>query len=132
MPGGGGPVNTGHPDARVGSDARTATSAAGPAGVAEGAVPAAALALPAPRGPHSPAMRVLVFFLDGVGLGAPDPATNPMAAAPLPVLESLLDGRRPLAGSAPFHGARASLVGVDATFGVPGTPQSGTGHAALL
>lgn len=77
-------------------------------------------------------MRVLIVFVDGVGLGSADPALNPVAAADLPVLAALLEGRAPVAGSAPFHGRDASLVGVDATLGVPGTPQSGTGHAALL
>ncbi|MBW3553097.1 MAG: alkaline phosphatase family protein [Gemmatimonadetes bacterium] len=77
-------------------------------------------------------MRVLILFVDGVGLGSSDPAVNPLAAADLPVLRGLLEGRAPVADAAPFHGASASLVGIDATLGVAGTPQSGTGHAALL
>jgi 2,3-bisphosphoglycerate-independent phosphoglycerate mutase len=77
-------------------------------------------------------MSVLFIFVDGVGLGPDHAELNPVAAAQLPVFQSLLGGRRPLAGSAPFHGARASLVGLDASLGVPGTPQSGTGHATLL
>ena len=77
-------------------------------------------------------MRVLILFVDGVGLGSSDPAINPLAAADLPVLRRLLDGRAPVAEAAPFHGTSASLVGVDATLGAEGTPQSGTGHAALL
>lgn len=77
-------------------------------------------------------MRVLLFFVDGVGLGVRDPAVNPLAAAALPVLGSLLEGRPPVADAAPFHGSAASLVPVDATLGTPGTPQSGTGHATLL
>lgn len=77
-------------------------------------------------------MRVLILFVDGVGLGSSDPALNPLGAADLPVLRRLLEGRAPVAEAAPFHGASASLVGVDATLGVDGTPQSGTGHAALL
>jgi hypothetical protein len=48
------------------------------------------------------------------------------------VLERLLEGRRPLASDAPFHGELASLIGIDATLGAPGTPQSGTGQTALL
>jgi hypothetical protein len=76
--------------------------------------------------------RILFVFIDGVGLGALDPATNPLAAARLPVFESLLGGGRPVADAAPYHGERASLVALDATLGVPGIPQSGTGHAALL
>lgn len=77
-------------------------------------------------------VRALFLFLDGVGLGADDPATNPLAAARMPTLEALLEGRRPLAGAEGFRGGRASLVGLDASLGVPGTPQSGTGHATLL
>jgi 2,3-bisphosphoglycerate-independent phosphoglycerate mutase len=77
-------------------------------------------------------VSVLFLFVDGVGLGSDRAEINPVAAADLPVLGALLDGRRPLAGSAPFHGSRASLVGLDASLGVPGTPQSGTGHATLL
>jgi 2,3-bisphosphoglycerate-independent phosphoglycerate mutase len=46
--------------------------------------------------------------------------------------ERLLDGHKPLIGVAPLHVSSASLVGLDATLGVPGTPQSGTGQAALL
>jgi 2,3-bisphosphoglycerate-independent phosphoglycerate mutase len=77
-------------------------------------------------------VSVLFIFVDGLGLGPDRPDVNPLAAARLPTLEALLDGRRPLAGVAPHHGARASLVGLDASLGVPGTPQSGTGHATLL
>jgi hypothetical protein len=77
------------------------------------------------------ARRVLFFFIDGVGLGDDDEA-NPVTAASLPTLTGLLDGRPPRADAAPFHGAGASLVGVDASHGVSGIPQSGTGHATIL
>jgi hypothetical protein len=76
-------------------------------------------------------VRVVFFFVDGVGLGD-DGDANPFTAAALPALAGLLDGRVPLAGAAPFHGHRASLVGLDASHGAPGTPQSGTGHTTLL
>ena len=75
---------------------------------------------------------VLIVFVDGVGLGESDASINPLAAGELPVLEGLLEGRRPVAAAAPFHGERASLIGIDATLGAPGTPQSGTGQTALL
>ena len=77
-------------------------------------------------------MRALVVFLDGVGLGDDDAAVNPLAAAPLAEIARLLDGRRPTAAAAPHTAARASLLGLDATLGVAGLPQSGTGQAALL
>ena len=76
--------------------------------------------------------RVLFLFLDGVGLGADDPQVNPFSAANLPNLAALLDGRRLVAGSAPWDGPAASLRAVDALLGVEGSPQSATGQAALL
>lgn len=75
---------------------------------------------------------VLLLFIDGVGLGEDDASINPLAAARLPVMRALLDGRAPLLSAAPYHGTRASLLGLDATLGTPGTPQSGTGQTALL
>jgi hypothetical protein len=74
----------------------------------------------------------LFLFLDGVGLGPDDPQVNPFAAANLPNFSELLDGRRLVAGSAPWDGDRASLRAVDALLGVDGSPQSATGQAALL
>ncbi len=75
---------------------------------------------------------MLFLFLDGVGLGADDPKVNPFAAADMPNLVDLLEGRRLVAGSAPFEGQRATLLAVDARLGVEGAPQSATGQAALL
>jgi 2,3-bisphosphoglycerate-independent phosphoglycerate mutase len=76
--------------------------------------------------------RVLLLFVDGVGLGDDDAACNPFVAARLPHLGALLDGRRITRDAAPFHASDASLVAVDATLGHDGIPQSGTGQAALL
>ena len=102
------------------------------------------------------AASLLLFFIDGVGLGD-DAAYNPFTHARLPVLTALLGGALPLAGQAPlplagqageasqtgaghaYRGvgahsphARASLHALDATCGVEGLPQSGTGQAALF
>jgi 2,3-bisphosphoglycerate-independent phosphoglycerate mutase len=76
--------------------------------------------------------RVLLLFVDGLGLGEAEPAVNPVAAAALPSLRGLLEGRVPVLQSAPYSGAGATLVGLDATLGVAGLPQSGTGQVALL
>jgi len=75
---------------------------------------------------------ILFLFVDGLGLGEPDPQRNPLAAASLPTLQGLLEGRALLAESAPFFGQRASLLALDACLGVKGLPQSASGQAALL
>jgi 2,3-bisphosphoglycerate-independent phosphoglycerate mutase len=80
---------------------------------------------------------VLFLFMDGVGLGANDPAVNPFAAVEMPTLQTLLGGRRLLLESLPNDGSsieteRATLVSLDACLGVPGSPQSATGQATLL
>lgn len=75
---------------------------------------------------------VHIFFLDGVGLGGPDPAENPFAAARLPNLTRLLGEEWYLAGRGPVVGSRASLAPTDATLGLPGRPQSATGQATIL
>ncbi len=78
-------------------------------------------------------MHCLFIFLDGVGLGADDPETNPFARAQMPNLQYLLGGQRLLRGeNLPLHTERASLLSLDAGLNVPGLPQSATGQAALL
>jgi hypothetical protein len=77
-------------------------------------------------------MHFLFLFLDGVGLGADDPRQNPLAAAEMPVLESLLGGKKLLRSSAPFVGPQATLLALDAVLGVDGVPQSATGQAVLV
>jgi len=77
-------------------------------------------------------MRILFLFLDGVGLGADDPAINPFVHAHMPRLRTLLGGHPLTASAAPFEGERATLVPLDASLGVDGLPQSATGQAVLL
>jgi 2,3-bisphosphoglycerate-independent phosphoglycerate mutase len=77
-------------------------------------------------------MRVLFIFLDGVGLGGTDPAKNPFAYVRMATLEGLLDGKPLVEATAPYDGARATLLALDAALGVPGLPQSATGQAVLL
>ncbi len=77
-------------------------------------------------------MRLLFLFLDGIGLGPDDPATNPLARAHIPTLQSLLGGQRLLASAAPYHGEQATLLALDASLGVDGLPQSATGQAVLM
>jgi 2,3-bisphosphoglycerate-independent phosphoglycerate mutase len=76
--------------------------------------------------------RVLFLFLDGIGLGEPDPKTNPLVKASMPTIEGLLMGKRLVAGVAPLWGPDATLLAVDAQMGVPKTPQSASSQASLL
>ncbi len=77
-------------------------------------------------------MRLLFFFLDGVGLGENDPKRNPFAGLPLPNLTGLLNGARLVAGAAPVDTERASFFAIDACLGIENNPQSATGQATLL
>ncbi len=75
---------------------------------------------------------VLFLFVDGVGLGTNDPEINPLVAADMPNLHSLLDGQPLIANSIPFEGEFATILAVDASMGVTGLPQSASGQASLL
>ncbi len=77
-------------------------------------------------------MQILFLFLDGVGLGADDPAVNPFVRAEMPNLRALLGGKPLTASAAPFESERATLLSLDASLGVEGLPQSATGQAVLL
>jgi 2,3-bisphosphoglycerate-independent phosphoglycerate mutase len=69
-------------------------------------------------------MGVLLLFVDGLGLGRPDPETNPLVRARL--------GRLRLVHGAPASDPAATLVSTDACLGVPGLPQSATGQTSIL
>ena len=78
-------------------------------------------------------MSVLWVFLDGVGLGpAGADGVNPFATLDLPAFERLAGGQRWTDEARPVRKARHTFVPVDATLGVDGLPQSGTGQAALF
>ena len=77
-------------------------------------------------------MRVLMIFLDGVGLGENDPKTNPFVTANLPTLHSLTGGKRWLNTTARYETQRSIFVPTDANLGVGGRPQSATGQATIL
>lgn len=71
------------------------------------------------------------MFLDGVGLGDPDPTNNPLAAADLPVLTRLV-GARPDRLAPPYSTAGSVFRPVDATLGHDGLPKSATGQTTIL
>jgi 2,3-bisphosphoglycerate-independent phosphoglycerate mutase len=76
--------------------------------------------------------RVLFIFLDGVGIGALDPDTNPFFQAELPTLRDLLGGRLPFLERPETSHGECVAFPLDPLLGVKGLPQSGTGHTALL
>jgi hypothetical protein len=75
---------------------------------------------------------ILMIFFDGWGLGADDPATNPLLTAPMPTLRELFDSAMLTRSNGSLQSARATFIPTDATLGVPGLPQSATGQAAIL
>ncbi len=78
--------------------------------------------------------RILLVFLDGVGIGEPDAWVNPLvrASAQLPTLAELMGGTIPTSADPRPSGPGGYAFPLDATLGVAGLPQSGTGQAALL
>lgn len=76
--------------------------------------------------------RVLFIFLDGVGIGPPDPSLNPFFNAHLPTLSQILGGRLPHLGEPEVSHGDGVVFPLDPLLGVEGLPQSGTGHTALL
>jgi hypothetical protein len=78
-------------------------------------------------------VAILVLFVDGVGVGPPDPDTNPLARFGLPALCSAagISGLTSDVVQATTDGD-SGLYAIDATLGVRGLPQSGTGQTSLL
>ena len=80
--------------------------------------------------------HALIFFLDGVGLGAADMATNPFLNADLSNLTGLLGpdwfSLKENSRTGRITTERASLIPTDANLKMEGRPQSATGQAAIL
>lgn len=77
-------------------------------------------------------MRSVVFvFLDGVGL-APAHPSNPFNTSSLPALERLAGRQRWTAEAHPVSRPDHVFHAIDATLGLEGLPQSGTGQGTML
>ncbi len=74
-------------------------------------------------------MSFILLFIDGVGL-APASADNPLVTLPMPVLQAVLGG--PLTIEAVQQREGLLLHAIDATLGIDGLPQSGTGQMSIL
>lgn len=76
--------------------------------------------------------HVLMLFLDGVGIGKNDRSVNPFISAEMKTLRSLLGGAVPYRQHCHISNTHLHVTPINATLGVEGLPQSGTGQAALL
>lgn len=77
------------------------------------------------------APHVVMMFLDGVGIGDPDPATNPFFVAHGKTLRRLCKNSMVHREDPYRHSQTVSVVPLDATLGIGGLPQSGTGQTSL-
>ena len=82
--------------------------------------------------PSLPSRFVHIFFMDGVGLGGPDPDVNPFITAELPNLTGLLGEGWFLQTDGRTSTERATLAATDANMSMPYRPQSATGQATIL
>ncbi|HRV94830.1 MAG TPA: alkaline phosphatase family protein [Anaerolineae bacterium] len=78
------------------------------------------------------AKRVLIIFLDGVGLGEANAEVNPFMHVKMARLKKWLGASQLTREAAGSSTELATLLAVDAQLGVPGLPQSGTGQTAIL
>ncbi len=77
-------------------------------------------------------LHILFIFIDGLGLGAPDAQTNPLATLTLPAFKTLA-ANQPWTNTLAAQQTPAHIVKpIDACLGMEGLPQSGTGQATLF
>lgn len=76
--------------------------------------------------------KILVLFFDGVGVGNKDESRNPFYASNIPAVEKLLDGNIPHLQLKSCFSDSTFYSPINATLGIEGLPQSGTGQTALL
>jgi len=72
-----------------------------------------------------------MIFLDGVGIGKPDPESNPFFTRKFRFLNDIF-GSTPHLGNLHLNTDKAYLFPVDACMGVEGLPQSGTGQTSIF
>jgi 2,3-bisphosphoglycerate-independent phosphoglycerate mutase len=77
-------------------------------------------------------LHVVLLFLDGVGIGKKDGEINPFVCAHMPAFTSLCGGELPYTPFKRISSEQADVIAVNATLGVAGLPQSGTGQTAIF
>ncbi|NLB55592.1 MAG: hypothetical protein GX811_07485, partial [Lentisphaerae bacterium] len=79
------------------------------------------------RVPKSSIQNILFFFIDGLGIGLDDPSVNPCANHKLKWFRNFSTDTFPKQ----IHNT-GFAVPLDATLGIPGLPQSGTGQTSIF
>ena len=77
-------------------------------------------------------LHVVLLFLDGVGIGKKDADINPFFCARLPILSKLCGGELPHTPFKKKSTDQAEVIAINATLGIAGLPQSGTGQTAIF
>ena len=77
-------------------------------------------------------LHVILLFLDGVGIGKKDANINPFSRARMPTLTTLCGGELPYTPFKNKSTDRSEIIAINATLGVSGLPQSGTGQTAIF
>lgn len=72
--------------------------------------------------------KLLLFFIDGIGLGEDDELVNPLRD----LFSGLMDGHRFVRCNGPLFFQGGVLVPTDPVMGVPGVPQSATGQTSIF
>ena len=72
--------------------------------------------------------KLILFFIDGLGLGPDDPVSNPMRT----LFTELMSGGKLINREKPLFFPGGVLVPTDALLDVPGIPQSATGQTSLF
>lgn len=74
---------------------------------------------------------IALIFIDGIGIGEPDPEKNPFFSYPFKLFKEIFD-QTPHSGNVPLFASSGVLFPVDASHGFPGYPQSGTGQLSIF
>lgn len=73
-----------------------------------------------------------MLFLDGFSIGENNPEVNPLLMARMPAFRGIFGGIMPTLEDEIVSNGQAALVLADATLGIEGLPQSGTGQTSLF
>ena len=76
--------------------------------------------------------HILFIFLDGIGLGDYNKETNPFITFDLPHFNAIANNEPWSRSLTPIHSHSHVFTSLDATLGIEGLPQSGTGQATLF